>query len=100
MSIRAKQTQFGVFSSDEGCHCEQTKPIPAGGTRPAELPADPSLGHGAPNKPNSHQRGWQDVVQTNPIPALVPIRRSAFPGRGPRRGHGSVLALKGQRRAV
>jgi len=24
-----KQTQLGVLSSDEGCHCEQTKPIPA-----------------------------------------------------------------------
>jgi hypothetical protein len=29
-----KQTQFGVSSSDEGCHCEQTKPIRVGRDTP------------------------------------------------------------------
>jgi hypothetical protein len=67
----AKESWLIVQSTGRG----KTKPIPPGGTRPAELPAELSLGRDAPNKPNLCQRGRWDVVQTKPIeggPAGIP----------------------------
>jgi hypothetical protein len=47
-----KQTQFGVFRSDEECHCVQTKPI-------------------CPRRMGRRGRGWSLLRQTNPIPAVA-----------------------------
>jgi hypothetical protein len=86
-SYRAKQTQFGVFSSDEGYPCEQTNPIsgPAGAPRTPDCAkgTQPPAGRQAPTIPIFHHSsipaGWRSC-QTNPIAAFRPIRRSAFPG--------------------
>jgi hypothetical protein len=77
-----KQTQFGVFSSDEGCPCEQTNPIsgPVGPPRtpdrakrtqsPAgrQAPTIPIFHHSSPmpfvqNKANLPQTGREDHRQ-------------------------------------
>jgi len=44
---------------------------------------NPIARSGAPRRCPAGPGGARGVVQTNPIPALVPIRRSAFPGHPP-----------------
>jgi len=79
---RAKRTQFGPGR----CGSRRVKDAKrtqfaarrtgVGGTDRAKRTQFPA----APGRSRPGGRGTRGVVQTNPIPAIMPIRRSAFPG--------------------
>jgi hypothetical protein len=82
-SLGRQQTQFGVFSGDEGCPCEQTDPIsgPAGPPRTSDCAkrsqfAEPPCGLGV-NCTNKANRVAQEIV-----------RNKANSRHGVRRGKG------------
>jgi len=80
--VSAKQSQFGDHGPVSGGKPCRTNPIFRWG--PVGRGLGGTRGQMRQTKPISRQvrgTGAERCVQTNPIPATMPIRRSAFPGR-------------------
>jgi hypothetical protein len=69
----AKQTQLGGFGGDEGCHCEQTKPIPGARDTPAF--------HYSIIRPIGRRSCQTKPISTKSRGAIVPNKANSWQGR-------------------
>ncbi len=72
----AKRTQFGEVKCAKRTQSGPTSRKGPGSPKGETCKTNPISGRG----PAGRGLGTRDVVQTNPIPVIMPIRRSAFPG--------------------